>query len=161
MGKMSEASIGMKAILAQGMKMVNAARETLDETEELIRMLASAAGMSVGNMGPPEEVLIEEEDNSAEDVSAAETEKPAEDAEEKPEEEPAGTETEPAAVKRTATLEETRAVLAAKSRNGYRAEVKALLTKYGAEKLSDITDAAVLGAMMTEAEGLGCQNTPT
>ena len=157
MGKMSEASIGMKAILAQGMKMVNAAREALDETEELIRMLASAAGMSGGNMGPPEEVLIEEEDNAAEDVTAAETE----ETEKKPEEEPAGVEMEPAAVKRTATLEETRAVLAAKSRNGYRAEVKALLSKYGAEKLSDITDAAVLGAMMTEAEGLGCQNTPT
>lgn len=157
MGKMSEASIGTKAILAQGMKMVNAAREALDETEELIRMLASAAGMSGGNMGPPEEVLIEEEDNAAEEASVAETE----ETEKKPEEEPAGTETEPAAVKRAATLEETRAVLAAKSRNGYRAEVKALLTKYGAEKLSDITDAAVLGAMMTEAEGLGCQNTPT
>jgi len=36
------------------------------------------------------------------------------------------------------TLEDVRAVLADKSRKGYTAEVKALLLKHGADKLSDI-----------------------
>ena len=36
------------------------------------------------------------------------------------------------------TLESVRAVLAEKSRSGYTAEVKALLEKYGATKLSEI-----------------------
>ena len=60
-----------------------------------------------------------------------------------------------AASVRTAKLEEVRPLLASKSRKGFRAEVKALLTKYGAEKLSDIKDEAVLGAILTEAERLG------
>ena len=36
------------------------------------------------------------------------------------------------------TKEDVRLVLAEKSRSGYRAEVKALLTAHGAEKLSDM-----------------------
>lgn len=36
------------------------------------------------------------------------------------------------------TLEEIRAALAEKSRDGYRADVKALLQSYGAEKLSGV-----------------------
>ena len=55
----------------------------------------------------------------------------------------------------TATLEQVRGVLAEKARNGFRAEVKALLTAHGAKQLSDITDPAELGALKKEAEGLG------
>ena len=55
----------------------------------------------------------------------------------------------------TATLEEVRGVLANKARNGFRAEVKALLTAHGAKQLSDITDPAELGALKKEAEALG------
>jgi hypothetical protein len=62
---------------------------------------------------------------------------------------------------RTARMEEVRPLLAEKAKAGYRPEVKALLTKYGAEKLSDITDETVLGAILTEAEELGCQSTHT
>lgn len=36
------------------------------------------------------------------------------------------------------TLEEVRTVLAEKSRNGFTSEIKALLKKYGASKLSDV-----------------------
>lgn len=51
------------------------------------------------------------------------------------------------------TLEEVRAVLAEKSRAGHTAEVKALLTKHGADKLSEI-DPAEYPALLTEAEVL-------
>lgn len=40
--------------------------------------------------------------------------------------------------KKTLSFEEVRAVLAAKSREGHTAEVKAVLTEFGVEKLSDI-----------------------
>ena len=65
------------------------------------------------------------------------------------------------APQRTATMEQVRPVLAEKSQKGYRAEVKALLTKYGAGKLSDISDPSMLGRILQEAEELGCQGMPT
>ena len=52
---------------------------------------------------------------------------------------------------KTATMEEVRGLLAEKSRNGFRAEVKALLTAHGVEKLSEITDPAELGKLKAEA----------
>lgn len=51
------------------------------------------------------------------------------------------------------TLEEVRAVLAEKSRAGHTAEVKALLTKHGADKLSDV-DPAEYPALLADAEVL-------
>ena len=51
------------------------------------------------------------------------------------------------------TLEDVRAVLAEKSRAGHTAEVKALLTKYGADKLSEM-DPANYQALLSEAEVL-------
>lgn len=51
--------------------------------------------------------------------------------------------------------EEVRAILADKSRSGFRAEVKALLTKHGAKQLSDITDPNELAAIVAEAEVIG------
>ena len=56
---------------------------------------------------------------------------------------------------RTASLEEVRALLAAKARKGFRAEVKALLTAHGAKQLSDIQDPAELGRLMEEAINIG------
>lgn len=47
-----------------------------------------------------------------------------------------------------------RAVLAEKSRAGFTKEVKALLIKHGADKLSAV-DAAEYAALMAEAEELG------
>ncbi len=55
---------------------------------------------------------------------------------------------------KTLTLEEVRAVLADKSRNGYTTEVRALLEKYGATKLSQINPAQY-PAVLAEAEVLG------
>lgn len=51
------------------------------------------------------------------------------------------------------TLEEVRAVLAEKSRNGHTAEIRVLLQKYGATKLSEI-DSANYQALLADAEGL-------
>lgn len=59
----------------------------------------------------------------------------------------------PAPEKKTLTLEEVRAVLAEKSRAGHTAEVRALLNKHGADKLSDI-DPAEYPVLLADAEVL-------
>lgn len=59
-----------------------------------------------------------------------------------------GLETEPAL-----TLEQVRAVLADKARQGHNAEIRTLLQKYGAAKLSEI-DPAHYKALLTDAEVL-------
>ena len=53
------------------------------------------------------------------------------------------------------TYEEVRAILAEKSRTGFRAEVKALLTAHGVKQLSDVKDPAEFAALVAEAEGIG------
>jgi hypothetical protein len=61
---------------------------------------------------------------------------------------------EPEAVTEPAvTLEQVRSVLTEKSRSGLTAQVKALLTKHGANKLSDI-DPSDYAELLSEAEGL-------
>lgn len=52
------------------------------------------------------------------------------------------------------TLAEVRAVLADKSRQGHTAEVRELLAKYGADKLSEV-DASKYAGLKAEAEVLG------
>ncbi len=52
------------------------------------------------------------------------------------------------------TLEQVRAVLAEKSHDGYTAEVRALLQKHGADKLS-LIDPAEYESLMKDAEALG------
>lgn len=55
--------------------------------------------------------------------------------------------------KKTILLEEVRAVLAEKSQAGFTAEVRSLLEKHGAQKLSQI-DPANYSALMKDAEEL-------
>lgn len=55
---------------------------------------------------------------------------------------------------KTITLEEVRAVLAERSHDGYTAEVRGLLQKYGAEKLSGV-DPKHYAALLKDAEVLG------
>lgn len=64
-------------------------------------------------------------------------------------------ETDQATREKTASLEQVRGLLAEKSRSGYRAEVKALLTTHGVERLSDISDPAELGKLLEEAAQIG------
>ena len=52
------------------------------------------------------------------------------------------------------TLEEVRAVLAEKSRNGHTAKVRELLEKHGAAKLSEV-DPSKYAALLADAEVLG------
>ena len=59
----------------------------------------------------------------------------------------------PAPEEKPLTLEEVRMVLAEKSRAGHTAEVRALLVKHGAEKLSDIAPARY-PALLADAEVL-------
>ena len=56
--------------------------------------------------------------------------------------------------KKALTLAQVRAVLAEKSRDGFTKEVKAILVKHGAEKLSGI-DPAEYEALLLEVEVLG------
>jgi hypothetical protein len=51
------------------------------------------------------------------------------------------------------TLEQVRAVLADKSHDGFTSEVRTLLEKHGAKKLSEI-DPANYDALLADAEGL-------
>ena len=55
---------------------------------------------------------------------------------------------------KTLSLEDVRAVMADKSRKGYTAEVKALLTKRGVSKLSDV-DVKDYEALLAEVEVIG------
>ena len=65
---------------------------------------------------------------------------------------PAAAEDTPAKVY---TYEEVRALLAEKSRTGYRAEVKALLTAHGVKQLSKVKDPKVLAGLVSEAGVIG------
>ena len=65
---------------------------------------------------------------------------------------PAAVEEAPAKVY---TYEEVRAILAEKSRTGFRAEVKAILTSHGVKQLSDVKDPQEFAAIVAEAEVVG------
>ena len=53
------------------------------------------------------------------------------------------------------TYEQVRAILAEKSRTGFRAEVKAILTAHGVKQLSDVKDPSEFAAIVADAEGIG------
>ena len=71
-----------------------------------------------------------------------------------PSEEAKETKKQPAATKEKLTLESVRAVLAEKSRSGYTDEIKALLEKHGASKLSEI-DPKKYKKLLEEVKVLG------
>lgn len=72
-----------------------------------------------------------------------------------PKEKPSKAEPDPAEEQaKEWSLEEVRMILADKSRVGHTEEVKALISKYGAERLSDIKPADY-AALMAEAEVIG------
>ena len=60
----------------------------------------------------------------------------------------------PTGPKKAITLEEVRSVLSEKSRDGYTSEVRSLLLKHGAEKLSEINPSEY-PMLLSEAEVLG------
>ena len=89
----------------------------------------------------------EQPDQTTEEKPAQEPEKKTAAKKEEPSTEEVGQQSKPL------TLEQVRAALAEKSRAGHTAEVKALLIKHGADKLSDI-DPAEYPALLAEAEVL-------
>ena len=89
----------------------------------------------------------EQPDQTTEERQAQEPEKKTAAKKEEPSTEKAGQQSKPL------TLERVRAALAEKSRAGHTSEVKALLIKHGADKLSDI-DPAEYPALLAEAEVL-------
>ena len=62
---------------------------------------------------------------------------------------------EPAPPENAVTYEDVRAALAEKSRTGFRAEVKALITRHGVRQLSEITDPAEYAVLLAEAADIG------
>ena len=60
----------------------------------------------------------------------------------------------PRAPEKVYTYEEVRAILAEKSRTGFRAEVKAILTGHGVKQLSDVKEPATLAKIVAEAESI-------
>ena len=78
-------------------------------------------------------VMTENEKPTDESQEAVETENPA---------------------KPTVTLEQVRAVLAEKSHDGFTAEIRTLLQKHGADKLS-LIDPSKYESLMKDAEALG------
>ena len=137
MSVMSNISIGLNDLLAQMQKLYLTACGTVEQLDDVMRQLEQLTGQTRSNE-PMEDDSVAPDELLKENAPACEEEKT-----------------------RTATLEQVRPVLAEISRKGYRAEVKALLTKHGAEKLSDITDVIILGRILQEAEELGCQGMPT
>lgn len=96
------------------------------------------------------EILIGVSDTLRELFSTAEEEKPAKE----PKKKEAMPEETPKPEKKALSLTDVRAVLADKSRNGYTSDVKTLLLKYGANKLSDINPSDY-EALLAEAEEFG------
>ena len=72
----------------------------------------------------------------------------------KPKNQKVATKEPPEPAKKSISLTDVRAILAEKSRSGYTADVKALLLKYGADKLSDINPADY-EALLADAEVFG------
>lgn len=70
-----------------------------------------------------------------------------------PEKDDAPTAEQPTPETKAVTFVELRSRLAEISRAGHTAEIKELIVKYGAEKLSDVAEADY-AALLTEAEGL-------
>lgn len=87
-------------------------------------------------------------ENAPTEKAATKASKPKKIAEKESPAEPAPKEEKPL------NLEDVRAVLAEKSRSGFTAEIKAILNKHGAEKLSEI-DPAEYKALLAEVEVLG------
>lgn len=69
-------------------------------------------------------------------------------------EEPAEVKEEPTTSKKEVTMADVRQVLAAKSNDGFRAEVKQLLTKYGADNLRSV-DPKDYESLLKDAEVIG------
>ena len=146
MAIMKELNMSMDELLDNVQKFVLCGRAMLDAIEEIATLVAAS---SISTRSPE---ASGELGHSAAAPLSSQTRDAGLCDEEAKEAKPLKTETE---APKTATMEEVRGLLAEKSRSGFRAEVKALLTAHGVEKLSEITDPVELGKLKAEAEELG------
>lgn len=130
MAIMKELNMSMDDMLDNVQKFVLCGRAMLDAIEEIANQSAMFKVQSANE--PAAEAPSEPAPVKQTETAKTETEAP-----------------------KTATMEEVRGLLAEKSRSGFRAEVKALLTAHGVEKLSEITDPVELGKLQEEAGKIG------
>lgn len=116
-------------------KVAKAMIDVADSMEALVRCIRDCGASLMENAGTVQE--------KADPPKKAPKEKASKE-ESVPEEEPA----------KEWTLEEVRMILADKSRAGYTEEVRTLISKYGADRLSDIKPADFV-ALMADAEVIG------
>ena len=128
MAVMKELSLDSKELLDNVQKFVLCGRAMLDAIEEIATQFAQIANEVPAKPETEKQLVTKEEKRAEPQVAEA---------------------------PKTATMEEVRGLLAEKSRSGFRAEVKALLTAHGVEKLSEITDPVELGKLLEEAGKIG------
>ena len=130
MSKMNDLKLNLEELMDNTQKFVLCGRAMLDAIEEIANQSAMFKVQSSNE--PAAEAPSEPAPVKQTEAVKTETEAP-----------------------KTATMEEVRGLLAEKSRSGFRAEVKALLTAHGVEKLSEITDPVELGKLQEEAGKIG------
>ena len=114
----------------------------LDVVSDL-KSLAENIETLVRAMEASEAVPTNEEPNKKKSKAKAKVEEPEAEVEEALVDEPE---------EKQPTLEEVRAVMADKSRDGFRAEIKAILTKFGANNLSSLDPKHYLSALKEVGE---------
>ena len=112
----------LDAFLADSEKTLKAAKKLISSTETVLKTIRELW-----------EAKDETSDAAAETETEAAAAAPAAEAADEPET------AEPEQAEKAYTFEEVRGIMAGLSGSGKRAEVKALLTKYGVSKLSDIS----------------------
>ena len=139
MANVKEAQMAKDELLDNIQKLVLCGRAMLDAIEDLTNLYCgSLAGGNENAACPEKEPAAKSPAKAKEEKLVSEAAAP-----------------QQAEAPRTATMEEVRGLLAEKSRSGFRAEVKALLTAHGVEKLSEITEPAELGTLLEEAGQIG------
>ena len=128
MSKMNDLKLNPEELMDSTQKFVLCGRAMLDAIEEIATQFAQIANEVPAKPEMEKQLVTKEEKRAEPQVAEA---------------------------PKTATMEEVRGLLAEKSRSGFRAEVKALLTAHSVEKLSEITDPVELGKLKAEAEELG------
>lgn len=128
MSKMNDLKLNLEELMDNTQKFVLCGRAMLDAIEEIATQFAQIANEVPAKPETEKQLVTKEEKRAEPQVEEA---------------------------PKTATMEEVRGLLAEKSRSGFRAEVKALLTAHGVEKLSEITDPVELGKLLEEAGKIG------
>lgn len=139
MGKMNELSLVLDDVVEVGTEVVEAARALMVAGEKLAKA-ATVIRDSFSSTEAPEQkkVAASDKKETAPDTEP-ETEQPKDEASEHTE--------------KTYTKEEVRKFLAGLSSSGHREEVKALITKHGADNLTQL-DPKEYATVMAEAEAI-------